>query len=236
MDQQEDICISRADGTELRKLTDDIYKDRGARWSPDGKYIYFYSDRTGRYEFWRIKPDGSDLRQVTNGPVFVANPAWLSPDGSKMALFDQTGTYILDISGKLPSKKMERLPPFDVPGQSLVLRGWSPDGNKLTALASTETAYVGIYVYEFDKKAYEKIADIQMPTGPGGINWLQDNRRFLFRDKDQLRIIDCITKESIVIAPAEPGQSQFRLSTDNRWLYYTQATEESDIWTLPERR
>src|SRR5262249_55352797 len=36
---QEDIYISKADGSEIRKLTDDIYKDRGPVWSPDGKKI-----------------------------------------------------------------------------------------------------------------------------------------------------------------------------------------------------
>ena len=53
--QQEDLFVSRSDGTELRQLTNDLHKDRGPAWSPDGSRIAFYSDRTGRYEFWVIK-------------------------------------------------------------------------------------------------------------------------------------------------------------------------------------
>jgi dipeptidyl aminopeptidase/acylaminoacyl peptidase len=31
-----------------------------AAWSPDGKYIAFYTDRTGKWEIWVMKADGSD--------------------------------------------------------------------------------------------------------------------------------------------------------------------------------
>jgi Tol biopolymer transport system component len=47
-DKQEDILLVRTDSTGLRQLTDDSYKDRGPRWSPDGKRIAFFSDRSGK--------------------------------------------------------------------------------------------------------------------------------------------------------------------------------------------
>ena len=56
-------CAS--DGTGLRRLTDDAFRDRGPVWSPDGKEIAFYSNRTDTYGIWAVKPDGSGLRPVT---------------------------------------------------------------------------------------------------------------------------------------------------------------------------
>ena len=31
-----------------------------AAWSPDGKYIAFYTDRTGKWEIWVMKSNGTD--------------------------------------------------------------------------------------------------------------------------------------------------------------------------------
>jgi tricorn protease len=36
------------------------------KWSPDGKYLAFVSDRSGRDEIWVSDPDGKDLKQITS--------------------------------------------------------------------------------------------------------------------------------------------------------------------------
>ena len=50
---QEDLFISRSDGTRPRRLTNDRYFDRYPRWSPDGSQISFFSNRSGSYQLWR---------------------------------------------------------------------------------------------------------------------------------------------------------------------------------------
>jgi serine/threonine protein kinase len=62
---EKDLHLIRTDGTGLRQLTRDSFDDQEPRWSPDGRRIFFSSDRTGRYDTWSIRPDGSDLRQIT---------------------------------------------------------------------------------------------------------------------------------------------------------------------------
>jgi Tol biopolymer transport system component len=53
-------------GGEETRLTTAQGLDDGPEYSPDGKYIYFNSTRTGTMQIWRMKPDGSDQQQVTN--------------------------------------------------------------------------------------------------------------------------------------------------------------------------
>lgn len=81
--------IGGADGHEEnapRKLTSGICWDMQPRYSPDGKWIAFTSDRTGKSErggdnIWIMRRDGSDLKQITNETFRLLNgPAW-SPDG-----------------------------------------------------------------------------------------------------------------------------------------------------------
>jgi TolB protein len=57
----------------------DIHPD----WSPDGKWLAFASDRSGDFEIWVVRSDGTGLRQVTSGPGSKTWPAW-SPDGRKI--------------------------------------------------------------------------------------------------------------------------------------------------------
>ena len=64
--KQQGLFVMRSDGSERRQLTDDLARDRGARWSPDGQWIAFYLDRTGTYEIWTVRPDGSGLRELTD--------------------------------------------------------------------------------------------------------------------------------------------------------------------------
>jgi Tol biopolymer transport system component len=63
---QEDLFIAAANGTRVRQLTNDPAKDRSAVWSPDGRTLYFYSNRDGAYRIWSIRADGSSLTRITD--------------------------------------------------------------------------------------------------------------------------------------------------------------------------
>ena len=55
--------------------------DDGPDYSPDGKTIYFNSDRTGAMKIWRMNADGSGQEQVTKGADLVDWFPHPSPDG-----------------------------------------------------------------------------------------------------------------------------------------------------------
>jgi len=39
--------------------------DDGPEYSPNGKYIYFNSERTGHMQIWRMRDDGGEQEQIT---------------------------------------------------------------------------------------------------------------------------------------------------------------------------
>src|SRR5262249_47924606 len=58
--------------------------DNFPSWSPLGDRIAFASNRSGDYELYTIRPDGTDLRQLTRSPGNDAHLAW-SLDGKLIA-------------------------------------------------------------------------------------------------------------------------------------------------------
>jgi dipeptidyl aminopeptidase/acylaminoacyl peptidase len=57
----------------------------GARWSADGKWVYFMSSRSGSDQVWRASPEGATAIQVTKLPLDVG-AFRLSPDGQKIVV------------------------------------------------------------------------------------------------------------------------------------------------------
>lgn len=75
------------------------------KWSPDGKWISFVSQESGREELFLIKPDGEGLHQLTRAGWDVFQYEW-SPDGKQiLAVVNRNGAFELVLietsSGKL---------------------------------------------------------------------------------------------------------------------------------------
>jgi Tol biopolymer transport system component len=41
-------------------------------WSRDGRWIYAASDRSGEWQLWKVRPDGSEMEKVTDNGAFAA--------------------------------------------------------------------------------------------------------------------------------------------------------------------
>ncbi|MFO8064487.1 MAG: TolB family protein [Spirochaetota bacterium] len=62
-DGDPELYVADADGSNVRKLTDNESVDASPSWAPDGSHIIFVSDRDGEFEIYTIQPDGSDARR-----------------------------------------------------------------------------------------------------------------------------------------------------------------------------
>lgn len=77
------IYVMNADGINCRKLTNSPGRNREPVWSPDGKYIAFYSSRNGTPSVYVMNADGTNQRWLAYGDV-RSGIAW-SPDGQMIA-------------------------------------------------------------------------------------------------------------------------------------------------------
>lgn len=78
-----DVYRGRADGTEMRRLTDTPGYDAEAAVSPDGKEIVFTSGRDGDLELYKMNVDGSSVRRLTYTVGYDGGP-FFSPDGKSI--------------------------------------------------------------------------------------------------------------------------------------------------------
>jgi tricorn protease len=97
--------------------------NRDAAWSPDGRWIAYLSDRTGEYELYLAREDGSgkEIRVTFDGAMFRLPPVW-SPDSKKLLFADKdVRLWYVDVSVKKPVL-IDQGHYFDITDYN-----WSPD-------------------------------------------------------------------------------------------------------------
>ena len=226
----QDIAVSRSDGTGERFLTNDPARDRVPRFSPDGKKILYYSDAGGgNYEIWSVNSDGSDRRMLITDPDHaLCYPQW-SPDGQRIAYsFIGGPTFVIDANVSPTGQVPFELPPLDAEGSQYIGWSWSPDGLYMAGKSRGTSGDKAIYIYSFGSNRYERIVE-----KGGDPFWLADNKRLMFLDDGKLKMIDLTDRHVKEILAAKPLDiSSAAISPDNKRIYYTLLSIESDIQLL----
>jgi tricorn protease len=117
-------------------------------WSPDGKWIAYFSDRTGEYELYVRAQDGSgeERRITTDGNAFRTGPSW-SPDSTKILFAEKTlKLFYVDINdGKPVQVDRSEVGPINS-------YDWSPDSKWVAYTKGNDNGFPAIHLYSLDQK------------------------------------------------------------------------------------
>jgi len=149
-DNEFDIYKIASDGSGKEiNLTNSPGLDDGPEVSPDGKWIYFNSTRTGQMQIWRMGLDGKNVERVTNDQKWNDWFPHFSPDGRWITII----SYGLEVpASEHPYYKhcMIRLMPTDgsappkviayvYGGQGTInVPSWSPDGTHIAFVSNSD--------------------------------------------------------------------------------------------------
>jgi Tol biopolymer transport system component len=120
------FTISATGGAETRLTTDTV--NDGPDFSPDGKFIYFDSSRSGTTQIWRMQADGTGGEQVTDDENANSSPH-VSPDGKNVAFLSRpqsSGETLGDAALKViaPDGFIRSIATFQGDRGSLSMYGW----------------------------------------------------------------------------------------------------------------
>jgi tricorn protease len=149
----------------VRNLTNSSgTRDKDAVWSPDGKWIAYFSDKTGEYELYIASPDGKGepVKLTSHRDGYRHTLKW-SPDSKKIGWTDQTLTlYFIDVATRAITKvDKEEYENVDV---SLDLKSifdysWSPDSRFIVYSRMNEAYMYQLYVYSLENKTINSLSN-----------------------------------------------------------------------------
>jgi TolB protein len=122
-----DINVLDLATRQVTRLTTNIAIDTEGTWSPDGKTIFFTSDRSGGPQVYKVSASGGAPERVTFEGGYNARPR-LSPNGEKLALVHlDRGNYriaVLDLKSRdllvLSAGQQDESPSFAPNSDSLI--------------------------------------------------------------------------------------------------------------------
>ena len=154
---QENIFLVRLDGTGYRQLTDDEFRNRGPSWSADGSVIGFYSNRSGHYDAWTLRPDGSNLELLARAEAgSLWYPEW-SPDGRQIAVAGSSTSRMLDPGKPFGERIVLELPRLP-DGTVFHAVSWSADARQLAGMGLLpDGSSGGVWLYHVESRRYERV-------------------------------------------------------------------------------
>ena len=163
-----EIFTIPADKGDVRNLTNSSGSaERDPAWSPDGKFVSYFSDKSGEYKLVIEAQDGlTPPREITLAkPTHYYTPAW-SPD-SKKILFTDTNlkVWVLDVATE--QAKIVGQDPWMVPRRTLN-PVWSPDSKWVAYASRLRSLYHAIFISNVEtgetKQVTDGLADAMWPA------------------------------------------------------------------------
>lgn len=182
-----DVWVADEDGRNVQRLTVNRARDVYPRFSPDGKWIAFSSDRNGNLDVYVMPSAGGNVKQLTFHSSEDSVLNW-SPDGRSILFSANRGEqfmpmlYTVSVDGGMPTSA----------GADMGVQGsFSPDGRRLAynqkAQSYWRKFYRGSYqsdvmVADVAAKKFTNVTDFEgLDSWP---MWARDGNIYFVSDRD----------------------------------------------------
>jgi tricorn protease len=148
--------------------------ERYPAWSPDGKSLAYWSDRSGEYELVLRDMENPAAEKVlaAYGPGFRYQPFW-SPDAKKLAFIDKAmDIHVYDVTtGK--TVKVDKGKFMYQGGLDHFAVSWSADGRWMAYARELDTRHTAVFIFDSRDGTTRQVtsgfyADDQPSFDPGG--------------------------------------------------------------------
>ncbi len=159
-----EILSVPAEKGDVRNLTNTAgVAERDPAWSPDGKWIAYFSDESGEYALHLRDQKGTgEVKKISLGspPSFFYSPNW-SPDSRKIAYSDKRlNIWYLDIEKGTPVKvdTLSR-------GGGGIGTDWSPDSRWIVYTKPLKSWFRAVFLYSLEEGKTTQITDAMSDAG-----------------------------------------------------------------------
>jgi tricorn protease len=155
-----EILTVPAEKGDIRNLTNTPgVAERDPAWSPDGKWIAYFSDESGEYALHLRAQNGmGDVRKISLGdnPSYFYSPVW-SPDSRKVAFTDKRlNLWYVDIDKGTPVRVDANT--FDNPFR-LIDPAWSPDSRFIAYTRQLRNRLATVFIYSLEEAKTRQVTD-----------------------------------------------------------------------------
>lgn len=240
-----DIWIANADGTSPARLTAHVARDTFPRFSPDGKWVAFTSNRYGNDDVFVVPSAGGEPKQLTFATTGDTALYW-TPDGKSIVFSTNRGMspwrsplYMVPAAGGLPT-------PLPMDG---AVNGMIKQDGSMIAFNRMGGAYWrkgnkgnradDIWVQDLRSKKITQITDTDMMKFRDHVEdrypmWGADGQIYFASERDGIyniwKIAPDGTRMAQVTRHRDDGIQFPSISPDGTTIAYE---NEFEIWTLP---
>ena len=183
------------------------YAERYPSWSPDGKYVAYWSDRSGEYELTirDMENPVKEKKLTSYGSGFRYQIYW-SPDSKMLAFIDKAMTiYIYDKEKDRTIKVAKELDMYEGELSNFSV-SWSPDSRYLAYSKNMDNLQNGIAIFDTKEEKTHVVTsgfynDVQPVFDPGGkYLYFLTNRNFspVYSDFDNTWVYPNATQIAVV--------------------------------------